>query len=107
LISLPEDGIERPADLQGKTYGGFGGPLEIELIRTLVECDGGDPDQVTFVEVGAAQYLAGLQDDQYDTVWVFEGWDRLRFEEIDGVEINSLRFIDYLDCIPDWYTPLF
>jgi ABC-type nitrate/sulfonate/bicarbonate transport system substrate-binding protein len=44
--------------------------------------------------------------DRFDFVWVFEGWDVLRARELDGVEISTLRFIDYTDCIPDWYTPV-
>jgi ABC-type nitrate/sulfonate/bicarbonate transport system substrate-binding protein len=107
LVSLAEDGIESPKDLEGKTYGGFGGALETQLISALVQCDGGDPSTVNFTDVGNANYLAGMQDDRYDVVWVFEGWDALQYREIDKVEINSLEFRDYLDCIPDWYTPLF
>jgi ABC-type nitrate/sulfonate/bicarbonate transport system substrate-binding protein len=105
LVSLAEDGIARPADLAGHTYGGFGGPLETQLIRQLVECDGGDPDSVTLLEAGSPG-LIGLQDDDYDFVWIFESWDAIQWRDIDGVDLNSLLFIDYTDCIPDWYTPL-
>lgn len=106
LMSLAEDGIERPRDLEGKTYGGFGGALETELISTLVECDGGDPELVEFVEVGNIDYLTGLQQDRFDFVWVFEGWDVLRAREMEGEDVASLAFIDHEECIPDWYTPV-
>jgi ABC-type nitrate/sulfonate/bicarbonate transport system substrate-binding protein len=106
LMSLAEDGIEDPGDLAGKTYGGFGGPLETALIRTLTECGGGDPDAVDFVEVGQAEYLDGMSRDQYDFVWIFDGWDGVRATELAGADVNFLRFIDHVDCIPDWYTPL-
>ena len=43
LIALGDEGITRPRDLEGKTYGGFGGALETALVSTLVECDGGGP----------------------------------------------------------------
>ena len=106
LMSLAEDGITRPRDFEGKTYGGFGGSLERELIDTLVECDGGDPSLVEFVEVGNIDYLGGMEQDRFDFVWVFEGWDALRAREVEQVELNSIVFADYLDCIPDWYTPV-
>lgn len=106
LMALAEDGIERPRDLEGTTYGGFGGALETELISTLVSCDGGDPDSITFVEIGNVDYLAGMEQDRYDFVWVFSGWDGLRATEVEGVDITEIRFADHLDCIPDWYTPL-
>lgn len=106
LASLAEEGITRPRDLEGKTYGGFGGALETQIIETLISCDGGDPSTVKFVEVGNVDYLIGMEQDQYDFVWLFDGWDVLRYRELEGREINTLSFIDYTECIPDWYTPV-
>jgi len=106
LMSLAEDGIEEPGDLAGKAYGGFGGALETALIRQLTECGGGDPDDVEFTEVGNVDYLVGMDRDQYDFVWIFDGWDGIRASEMEGADVNLLHFIDYLDCIPDWYTPV-
>ena len=106
LMSLSSTGIENPKDLEGKTYGGWGGPLEKSLIDKLVTCAGGDPKKVEYVEVGNIDYVPGMQQGRFDFVWVFEGWDVLRAKNMDGVEISTLKFIDYTNCIPDWYTPL-
>lgn len=106
LLALADSGIERPADLAGHRYGGFGGDLERELVETLVECDGGDPGAVEFVEVGNVDYRVGMEDGHYDFVWVFDGWDVIRLEQVEGVEVTTIPFRDHLDCIPDWYTPL-
>jgi ABC-type nitrate/sulfonate/bicarbonate transport system substrate-binding protein len=105
LVALADEDIERPADLEGHRYGGFGGELETELVRSLVACDGGDPDAVEFVEVGNVDYRAGLERDFYDFVWIFDGWDGIRLEQV-GLDTTSVRFADHFDCIPDWYTPL-
>jgi ABC-type nitrate/sulfonate/bicarbonate transport system substrate-binding protein len=105
LIALADEGIDRPADLAGHRYGGFGGELETELVRSLVECDGGDPDAVEFVEVGNVDYRAGLERDFYDFVWIFDGWDGIRLEQA-GLDFTSIHFADHFDCVPDWYTPL-
>lgn len=105
LVSLAKDGIGRPRDLEGKTYGGYGGQLEQALLDQLVTCDGGDPKQVRSVDVGESDYRIGLERDQYDVVWIFDGWDGIRLEQA-GVETTSIPFIDHTDCIPDWYTPL-
>jgi ABC-type nitrate/sulfonate/bicarbonate transport system substrate-binding protein len=106
LMALADRGIERPADLVGQRYGGFGGPLERELVETLVECDGGDPAGVEFVEVGNVDYRVGMEEGFYDFVWVFDGWDVIRLEDVEGVAVDTIPFIDYDECIPDWYTPL-
>jgi ABC-type nitrate/sulfonate/bicarbonate transport system substrate-binding protein len=106
LVALGEEGIESPADLVGKRYGGFGGQLETELVQSLVACDGGDPTGVEFVEVGNVDYRVGLEQDFYDFVWIFDGWDGIRLGEVEGVDVTTLPFRDYEDCIPDWYTPM-
>jgi len=106
LVSLTSAGIERPRDLEGRTYGGWGGQLEEALLHELVACDGGDPSKVNFVEVGEADYRIGMERGQYDTVWIYDGWDGIRLTEIDGADLNRIAFIDHTDCIPDWYTPV-
>lgn len=44
--------IQSPKDLQGKTVGFPGIPLNEPLIKTMVSYDGGDPSQVSMVDVG-------------------------------------------------------
>ncbi len=107
LMLLAESGVSSPRDLEGLTYGGFGGPLERELIDTLVECDGGDPSTIEYVEVGNVDYIVGMDSGHYDFVWVFEGWDVILARESLGRDITTIKFVDHLDCIPDWYTPVF
>lgn len=107
LFSLAEDDLTTPRDLEGTRYGGFGGALETEIISALMRCDGADPDAVEFVTLGNIDYLAGMQADQFDSAWVFSGWDALRAAEVEGVQVSQIRFADWLDCIPTWYTPVF
>jgi ABC-type nitrate/sulfonate/bicarbonate transport system substrate-binding protein len=106
LMSLTSDNIKRPKDFEGKTYGGFGGALETSLIKQLVTCDGGDPNKVNFVEVGNVDYLAGMQQNRFDFVWVFDSWDVIRARDVENVPVNSVPLLDYQKCIPDWYTPV-
>ncbi len=110
-LVVPKDrNVLRPRDLEGKTYGGFGGELEKVLVDKLVACDGGDPSKVKYVEIGNVDYKIGLERKDYDAVWVFDGWDALRLSEIDGMALVSMPFFSSTGitagCIPDWYTPL-
>lgn len=99
--------IRRPRDLQGKKYGGFGGELERQLISALVRCDGGDPAKIDFVDVGNVDYITGMDQKRFDFVWVFEGWDVVRAREVLGRPVSTIPFANYLQCIPNWYTPVF
>ena len=106
FFALTSTGIKRPKDFEGKTYGGYGGPLERELLSTLMKCDGGDPTKVKSVEVGNIDYLPGMEQKRFDFVWVFEGWDVLRAREVERKDVTSVKFGDYGQCVPDWYTPV-
>jgi ABC-type nitrate/sulfonate/bicarbonate transport system substrate-binding protein len=106
FMSLESEGITRPADLAGKVYGGYGGPLETAILERLIQCDGGDPAGLEQVQVGDTNFLALMEDDRFDYVWIFEGWDGIRAREVEGKEISTIKFKDHLDCIPDWYTPV-
>lgn len=106
FMSLTSENIKRPKDLEGKTYGGFGGALETALIKQFVSCDGGDPNKVNFVEVGNVDYLAGEQQNRFDFVWVFDSWDVIRARDVEHAQVSSLPLSNYLNCIPDWYTPV-
>ncbi|MFN0029864.1 MAG: ABC transporter substrate-binding protein [Acidimicrobiales bacterium] len=108
-LVIPADrGVKTAKDLEGKTYGGFGGPLEKALLDTMVSCAGGDPAKVNHVEVGNVDYRIGLDSKDYDAVWVFDGWDVIRLRDLEGMDITTLPFYGAGDasCVPDWYTPL-
>jgi ABC-type nitrate/sulfonate/bicarbonate transport system substrate-binding protein len=50
-------------------------------------------------------YRVGLEHGQYDFVWIFDGWDKIRLQQ-QKVAVSTIPFIDHTDCIPDWYTPM-
>jgi ABC-type nitrate/sulfonate/bicarbonate transport system substrate-binding protein len=106
LISLTEDGITRPRDLEGKRYGSYGSELEEAIISSLVACDGGDPALVTHTPLVSNDFRIGLTQDQFDVAWVFDAWDTVRLADVDGMDVSTIAFRDWFDCIPDWYTPL-
>ena len=111
LVVPADRGVTRPRDLEGRTYGGFGGELEKALVDRLVRCDGGDPSRVRYVEVGNVDYRVGLERRDYDTVWVFDGWDVIRLAELEGMQLVRFPFYDPAAapadrCLPDWYTPI-
>ncbi|PIC83160.1 ABC transporter substrate-binding protein [Sporosarcina sp. P1] len=51
-VMLEESSIQSPKDLEGKTVGYPGIPLNESLIKTMVTNDGGDYDKVNMIDVG-------------------------------------------------------
>jgi putative hydroxymethylpyrimidine transport system substrate-binding protein len=52
LVFLKESGIKSPKDLEGKTLGYSGNPLNETFIKTMMAADGADFNKVTMADVG-------------------------------------------------------
>jgi len=104
FISLKDKGITRPKDLEGKKYGAFGLPIERQVLDVLMKCDGGDVNKVTFVDIGSSDPLTAIGRDM-DFVWVYEGWEGIE-AGLRNLSVNVLRFADWTQCLPDYYTPV-
>ena len=94
-----------PADWEGLRYGSFGSPFEQPTLRVLMECDQANFDQLEIVEIGFADPLALLDAGQIDLAWIFRGWQGLQAEQ-QGIDLDLVMMEDWLDCIPDYYTPV-
>ncbi len=100
-----ELGAARPADWEGLRYGSFGSPFEQPTLRVLMECDQGNFDRLEVVDVGFADPLALLDAGQIDLAWIFRGWQGFQAEQ-QGIDLDLVMMEDWLDCIPDYYTPV-
>ncbi len=101
LVALKSSGIERPAQLSGKRYAGFGMPFEEPVISAMIQCDGG---QGKFESVTANTFgFEALQAKQADFVWIFMGWEGLVASR-QNVALNAMSPTRY--CVPDYYTPV-
>ena len=59
VMSLKENNITRPRDLEGKLVGYSGGPLTEGTLQTMVSQDGGDPSKVEVLDIGF-ELLTGM-----------------------------------------------
>lgn len=57
FASLASKGIESPKDFEGKSYGGWGSPIEVAMLEALMEKDGGDFEKVEILTSGATDFL--------------------------------------------------
>jgi ABC-type nitrate/sulfonate/bicarbonate transport system substrate-binding protein len=104
-FASPQDrGIERPKDFEGKRYGSWGSPSERAVLDVLMACDGGDVDEVEFIDIGWADYFTVVERD-VDFAWIFYGWTGVE-AELRGAPLNIVMLSDWTDCVPDYYTPV-
>ena len=104
-FAAPEEkNIERPKDFEGKRYGSWGSPIERAMLDALMACDGGDVDEVEFVNVGWADYFVVTERD-VDFAWIFYGWTGIE-AELRGEPVDIVMLRDWSECVPDYYTPI-
>ncbi|WP_010259248.1 ABC transporter substrate-binding protein [Treponema primitia] len=103
IISLKQAGILSPRDLSGKRYASWETPLVTEIIRTIVEDDGGDFGSIKMIPNFATDAFSALATD-VDAIWIYYAWDGIA-AEINGVGINYLD-LGQINSNFDFYTPV-
>ena len=104
IMSRAEDGITRPAAMEGHSYATWNLPIEQATVEQCVEDDGGDWSQVELVPRETDDEVAGLRANMFDTVWVYEAW-AVQNAIVQDFDYNYFSFISINDVF-DYYTPV-
>lgn len=96
-------GIVTPKDFEGKTYAGWGSPIEYSTIKALMDLNDADADTVTILTTGATDFFATTEKNA-DFAWIFYGWDGIA-AKLKGKELNTIMLKDF-DPVLDYYTPV-
>ncbi len=97
-VAVLADGpIERPRDLDGQLYGGFGGPAEQPQWEWVVRADGGRGD-ISGVILDTAAYEA-LYEGRVQAVEPFVTWEGIEARQR-GIELKTWKYADF--GIPDY-----
>ena len=102
FVSLANSGIESPADFEGKTYAGWGGPGESAVLEACMTQAGADFSKLNMVISDGSGFEALGK--SCDLMWFFEGWDSV-MAEMNGCELNYMECRE-LDERLDYYTPV-
>jgi ABC-type nitrate/sulfonate/bicarbonate transport system substrate-binding protein len=95
--------IKSPADFAGKTYGGWGSPIESAILKTLMEKNQADFSKLKVVNVGTADFFTSVESN-IDFEWIYYGWTGIEAEQRD----MALDFIELKDQDQtlDFYSPI-
>jgi ABC-type nitrate/sulfonate/bicarbonate transport system substrate-binding protein len=98
IAVLASSDIQRPKQLDGKTYAGFGYPNEVPTLQAVIKHDGGTGKFDT-VTLDTAAYEA-LYNHRADFVITFTAWEGIEAQER-GIQLRTFKFTDY--GFPDFY----
>lgn len=98
-IGVKADGpLQRPRDLDGKTYAGFGYPNEVPTLKAVIKADGGTGD-FRVATLDAAAYEA-VYSGKADFTIPFTAWEGVEAQQ-KGTPFRYFQFADY--GFPDYY----
>lgn len=103
ILSLKNKGIDTPAKMAGHNYATWDSPIELAMIKKIVEDDGGAFEDIKLIPNTVTDVVTALQTD-IDSVWVFYAWDGMA-ARIAGLDTNYLNFADYGTEL-DYYSPV-
>ena len=95
---LASSSIQRPRDLDGKIYAGFGYPNEVPTLKAVIQADGGKGD-FNVATLDAAAYEA-LYNHQADFTIPFTAWEGVE-ATMRHIDLRYFRFSDY--GFPEFY----
>ncbi|MBQ9945238.1 MAG: ABC transporter substrate-binding protein [Clostridia bacterium] len=104
IISRKDEGMSRPAGLEGHSYATWNGAIELATLKSVVESDGGDFSKVSLIPSTVTDEVSALKTKSVDSIWVFYGWAGVK-TELEGLETDYFAFSD-IDPVFDYYTPV-
>lgn len=103
FASIASKSITSPKDFEGKTYGGWGAPLEQAVLQSLMQKEKADINKLDIVNAGDLDFFTMMEKD-IDFAWIYYAWTGIE-AELRGEKINMLYLTDYSDQL-DYYTPV-
>ncbi|RDU38019.1 ABC transporter substrate-binding protein [Neobacillus piezotolerans] len=95
--------ITSPKDFEGKTYGGWGSPVEKAVLSLLMKQENADVDKVKIVNMGDSDFFTAVKRD-IDFAWIYYAWTGIE-AELRNEPINMVYLTDHSEKL-DYYTPV-
>ena len=102
IVTLRQSGINRPAELDGKVYGSYEARYEDDIVRQMIQNDGGRGHFVSHKPARLNIWQA-LLTNEVDATWIFLPWEGVEADNR-GIELNQFLLDEYE--IPYGYSPV-
>ncbi|MGD1846101.1 MAG: ABC transporter substrate-binding protein [Salibacteraceae bacterium] len=102
IATLVSSSIERPKELDGRSYASYQARYEDQIVRQMIANDGGKGElQVAYPsKLGIWETLVK---GEFDSTWIFTNWEGVE-AETSGIDLHLFRMKDF--GIPYSYSPL-
>ncbi len=91
------------SELDSRSYGSYGSPIEEAIVRHLISAAGGDGDALEVTNIGTADFFQAVTR-LVDFAWIFYGWTGIE-AEVRGFPLDFVALTD-IDPALEFYTPV-
>ena len=95
--------ITEPVDFEGKKFGAYGSDLEQAMMKTIMEQNEADFNEVDFITTSDSDFFVAVNRD-VDFSLVYQGWTGIE-AELRNEPMNMVYLADFSDKL-DFYTPI-
>ncbi len=104
IISKKGEGMDSPKGLEGKEYLTWQAPIELAMMKNVVEADGGDWSKVTQIPDVPTDEAQDVNANPSHAIWVYYGWGIIN-AQVNNIDVDTFLFKD-LNPIFDYYSPV-
>ena len=104
IVSKKGAGMDTPKGLEGKQYLTWQSPIELAMMKSVVEADGGDFSKVEQIPDVPTDEAQDVNANPNHAIWIYYGWGGIN-AEVNNIEIDTFFFKD-LNPVFDYYSPV-
>jgi NitT/TauT family transport system substrate-binding protein len=93
FVVKKSSGIERPQQMEGKTYLGYNTPLENEILEAMLQHDDASGD-FNIQAPGRLELWEAFKQGKGDIAWVFLHWEAMQAQQ-EGLALNTFKPADF------------
>ena len=104
IVSKKGAGMDTPKGLEGKQYLTWQSPIELAMMKSVVEADGGDFSKVEQIPDVPTDEAQDVNTNPNHAIWIYYGWGGIN-AEVNNIEVDTFFFKD-LNPVFDYYSPV-
>lgn len=104
IISDKKLNIQNPKDLENHKYGTWDIPIELAMLKIIMENQNGDFSKVTKIPNTDDNSITNIANGLFDFAAIYYGWDKIMADNL-KIETDFFYFKDYADEL-NFYSPI-
>ena len=104
IISNKKFNVENPKDLENLKYGTWDIPIELAMLKIIMENQGGDFSKIQKIPNTDDNSITNIANGLFDFAGIYYGWDKIMADEL-KMETNFFYYKDYAEEL-NFYSPI-